>query len=168
MSKSSEAATGKIGKNDAGLSRAKDQLDQIAWIMDNAFKIPGLNWRFGAEALVGLIPGAGDVVSGAVGLLLLLRAFQFKLPKIVIVRMLVNSILDITIGAIPFIGDLFDFVWKSNTRNMVLFRQYAEGPAESTTRHWIFLGSVLGLFGFLILGIMLFFAYFLRELLHRF
>lgn len=144
------------------LERVKSQLDQVAWLLDNAFRIPGLGWRFGVEALIGLIPGAGDIVTGLIGVILLFRALQFKLPAIVILRMILNSLLDITIGAIPFIGDLFDFVWKSNTRNMALFRQYAEEPATSTTRHWLFIGAVLGGFGLLIAGIIFAFLYFIH------
>jgi hypothetical protein len=146
------------------LDKVKNQLDQIAWFLDNAFKVPGVNWRFGAEALIGLIPGAGDIISGAIGLMLLFRAFQFKLPKIVILRMIVNTLLDITVGAIPFLGDVFDFIFKSNSRNMALFREYAEQPAQSTTRHWIFIGAVVGSFGLLLLGILLLFVYLINRL----
>jgi hypothetical protein len=149
------------------LEKVKNQLDQIAWFLDNAFKVPGINWRFGAEALIGLIPGAGDLISGAVGLMLLFRAFQFKLPKIVILRMIVNTLLDITIGAIPFLGDIFDFIFKANSRNMAMFRQYAEQPAQSTTRHWIFIGSVAAIFGLVVLGIVLFFVYLINVLFYR-
>jgi hypothetical protein len=145
------------------LGRVKDQLDNIAWLMDNAFRIPGLGWRFGVEALIGLVPGAGDIISGAIGVLLLLRAFQFKLPGVVILRMIFNSLIDITIGAIPFLGDLFDFVWKANTRNMKLFRQYAEEPAASTKRHWLFIGAVVGGFVLLLIGILLIFIYFIQR-----
>jgi Domain of unknown function (DUF4112) len=149
---------------EADLERVKNQLDHVAWLMDNAFRIPGLGWRFGVEALIGLVPGAGDVVSGAIGVLLLFRAFQFKLPAAVILRMIFNNLMDITIGAIPFLGDLFDFVWKSNTRNMKLFRQYAEEPATSTTKHWIFIGAVVGGFLLLLIGIFLLFVYFIHRL----
>jgi hypothetical protein len=146
------------------LDKVKNQLDQIAWFLDNAFKVPGVNWRFGAEALIGLIPGAGDIISGTIGLMLLFRAFQFKLPKIVILRMIVNTLLDITIGAIPFLGDVFDFIFKSNSRNMALFREYAEQPAQSTTRHWIFIGAVVGSFGLILLGILVLFLYLINLL----
>ncbi len=128
------------------LSKTRDQLDQLAWLLDNCFKIPGTKWRFGLEAILGLVPGAGDIISGLMGLFLLLRAFQFKLPKIVIVRMLVNSLLDFTIGTIPFLGDAFDFVYKANTRNMQLFHQYAEAPLKSTNRHWMFIAVVIAAF----------------------
>ena len=128
------------------LTKTRDQLDQLAWLLDNCFKIPGTKWRFGLEAILGLVPGAGDVISGLLGLFLLIRAFQFKLPKIVIVRMLVNSLLDFSIGAIPFVGDAFDFVYKANTRNMQLFHQYAEAPLKSTNRHWIFIAGLIAAF----------------------
>jgi len=130
-------------KEDKPLQRTQEELDQLAWLLDNCFKIPGTNWRFGAEALIGLIPGAGDIVSGILGLILLFRAFQFKLPKIVIARMILNSLLDITAGSVPFLGDAFDFIFKSNTRNMNLFRQYAAEPTRSTKSHWIFLASLV-------------------------
>lgn len=101
------------------------------------------------EALLGMVPGAGDVISGLLGLFLLIRALQFKLPKIVIGRMVFNSLLDLTIGAIPFVGDAFDFVYKSNTRNMKLFHQYAEEPLRSTEKHWLFLAALIIGFGIL-------------------
>ncbi len=154
-------------QKDLELDRVKNQLDQIAWFLDNAFKVPGVNWRFGAEALIGLIPGAGDIISGTIGLMLLFRAFQFKLPKIVILRMITNTLLDITIGAIPFLGDVFDFIFKANSKNMALFRQFAEQPAQSTTRHWIFIGAVAAIFGLVVLGIILLFVYFINLLFFR-
>jgi hypothetical protein len=136
-----------IQQKSADVARTREQLDQFAWLLDNAFRVPGTKWRFGLEALLGLVPFAGDMVSGALGLFLLFRALQFKLPKIVIVRMLLNSLLDISIGAIPFLGDAFDFIYKSNTRNMKLFHEYAGEPLRSTDRHWLFLGGLIILFG---------------------
>ena len=133
------------------LEKTKTQLDQMAWLMDNCFRIPGLGWRFGIEALIGLVPGLGDIVSGVIGLVLLVRAFQFRLPKVVVARMLLNTVADLTIGSVPFFGDAFDFFWKSNTRNMALFHEYAGEPAKDTRRHWIFLGSIV--IGFILLFI---------------
>lgn len=141
------------------LERTTKQLDQLAWLLDNCFRIPGLKWRFGLEALIGLIPGAGDVAGGILSLLLLVRAFQFRLPRIVITRMIVNNLMDLIIGAIPFVGDAFDFFWKSNARNAQLFREYAQAPTASTRRHWIFLALLVFGFGVLffavIIGLML-------------
>lgn len=128
------------------LARVGEQLDRLAWMLDDMFRIPGLNWRFGLDALIGLIPGVGDVASACLGLLILVRAFQFKLPRVVMARMALNSLLDVVIGSIPIAGDLFDFVWKSNAMNMKLFRQYAQQPERSTTRHWMFIAVLILLF----------------------
>jgi hypothetical protein len=128
------------------LERTRKQLDHYAWLMDNCFRIPGIGWRFGLEAILGIFPGAGDVIGGAMGVVLLVRAFQFKLPKIVIFRMILNTLIDVTVGAIPLLGDLFDFVWKSNTKNMKLFHKYAGEPETSTRKHWIFVGILIGSF----------------------
>src|SRR6187549_1939229 len=106
------------------LAKAKDQLGQLAWLMDDLFKVPGINWRFGLDFLIGLIPGGGDLLTGAMGMVLLMRAFQFRLPGIVILRMVLNTLIDFLIGSIPVLGDLFDFAWKSNSMNMKLFQQY--------------------------------------------
>ena len=142
-------------KKGMDLTKTGAQLDQIAYLMDQCFRIPGINWRFGVESLIGLVPGAGDLVGGAIGLVILFRAFQFKLPKIVIVRMIANTLLDVTLGTIPFLGDAFDFFWKSNTRNMKLFHHYAEAPEKSTRAHWIFLGSLVAGF-FLVFALVVF------------
>ena len=128
------------------VQQARDQLGQIAWLLDDAFRIPGLNWRFGLDSLIGLVPGAGDLVSTAVALLVLIRAFQFRMPRIVMARMVLNSLIDLLIGSIPLLGDVFDFVWKSNSMNMKLFHQYAQEPQRSTRRHYFFLGFIILLF----------------------
>ncbi len=149
-----------INVPDYPLTKSREQLDQLAWLLDNCFRIPGTRWRFGIEALLGLVPGAGDFVSATLGLFLLVRAFQFKLPRIVIVRMLVNSLLDFTVGAIPFLGDAFDFFYKSNTRNMQLFHEYAESPSKGAERHWVFISLLVGAFlgcAFLIAGTVVWF-----------
>jgi hypothetical protein len=132
--------------DDARLERSKAQLDHIAWLMDECFRIPGVNWRFGADAIIGLIPGAGDIIGALIGLVLLVRAFQYRLPKVVIARMVLNNVIDVTVGSIPLLGDAFDFFWKSNSKNMKLFHEYAGQPEQNTTRHWLFLASLIALF----------------------
>ena len=152
---------------DRALSRrqAGDQIGRIAWLLDEAFRIPGVNWRFGLDALVGLIPGAGDLVTTALALLLLIRAFQFRLPGIVRVRMVLNTLIDLLIGSIPVVGDVFDFVWKSNSMNMKLFQQYAQEPQRSTWGHWIFIGLIILFFAgvFVLISVVTFLL--LRKLL---
>lgn len=138
----------KTGTTESAIKKqqASDQISQIAWLLDNAFRIPGLKWRFGLDSLIGLIPGAGDLVSTAMALLLLIRAFQFRLPGIVVTRMVLNSLIDLVIGSIPLFGDIFDFAWKSNSMNMKLFHQYAQEPQRNTRRHYFFIGFIVLIF----------------------
>ncbi|WP_169979266.1 DUF4112 domain-containing protein [Tautonia rosea] len=111
-------------------------LDRLAWFMDANFRIPGTKIRFGADQLAGLIPGVGDLAGGAVQAALILMAiYYYKLPKRIIVRMVLNSVLDTTVGAVPIVGDLFDVAFKVNMRNVRLLRDAAakkRGATEST------------------------------------
>ncbi len=113
----------------------------MAWFLDDTFRIPGTSRRFGLEPIIGFIPGVGDVVSAGLGSYLVLRAVQFGLPAVVILRMVFNTLLDLVLGLIPFVGDLTDFVFKSNSRNMDLFREYATDPARPTRHQWMFMGG---------------------------
>jgi len=133
------------------LSRPTDaaatEVELLAWLLDNSIPIPGTGRRIGVDALVGLIPGAGDIVSGGLGLFVVLRGAQRGLPTIVVARMLVNVALDFAIGAIPFIGDLFDMWYKSNQRNVGLMRRYVATPTASTAGQWLFFGVILAALG---------------------
>lgn len=139
------------------LEKTRRDLDALAHFLDETFTLPGTRWRFGVEALIGLVPIAGDLVSAGLGGLLIFRAVQFRLPGIVIARMAFNTLLDLTLGAIPFIGDLFDFVYRSNRRNIDLFQRYADDPHRSTAREWLFFLAVVlvivGLVWLLIAGV---------------
>ena len=137
------------------LSRQTDaatEVELLAWLLDNSIPIPGTGRRIGVDALVGLIPGAGDIVSGGLGLFVVLRGAQHGLPTIVVTRMLVNVALDFAIGAIPFIGDLFDMWYKSNQRNVALMRRYVATPTASTTGQWLFFGVILAAIGLAAFG----------------
>lgn len=129
---------GPLSREEARLARARQELRGLAWLLDSTFRIPGTRFRFGLDPIIGLVPGAGDVASGAISLYVLLRALQFRLPPIVIARMVVNTLLDLTIGVIPVIGDVFDFAYRSNARNIALLDAYASERGRSTRREWVF------------------------------
>src|SRR3954468_12013783 len=103
-------------------------LETLAKLMDNQFRIPGTNFRFGLDALIGLIPGAGDLTTfGISGVMVFIMA-QNGASGAVLARMILNVLIDTLIGAIPLIGDLFDFGFKSNTKNIRLMKEhYLEG-----------------------------------------
>ncbi len=100
------------------------RLRQLSKNLDESFTIPGTGIKFGMDAILGLVPGGGDLVSGIFSLYMLRAAMKMKLPKLAILSILANIILDTTIGIIPVAGDIFDVFWKSNKRNMNIIEKY--------------------------------------------
>ncbi|WP_078063002.1 DUF4112 domain-containing protein [Solirubrum puertoriconensis] len=103
-------------------------VDHVAHLMDSQFRLPGTNFRFGLDPLLGLIPVVGDLGTFAVSATLIMTMVRHGASRKVIVLMVLNVLLDTIIGSIPIIGNLFDFAYKSNERNVRLLRRhYAEG-----------------------------------------
>src|SRR3954468_2348109 len=94
-----------------------EQLDQLAGVLDDIFQIPGTRIRFGLDPIVGLVPGVGDMISGLLSFLIVFAAWQRGLPRVTIMRMVVNIGVDSLVGSIPIVGDLFDTLWKANRMN---------------------------------------------------
>jgi hypothetical protein len=142
-------------------SRALAEVEAMAWLLDNSISVPGTGGRrFGIDALIGFVPVVGDLVSGAIGLVLVWRGSRMGLPGIVVGRMLANTALDMLIGGIPVIGDAFDLWFKANWRNLGLMRRHLEDPGASTARQWVVVASLLGvvvaivaLFGWLLVSL---------------
>jgi Domain of unknown function (DUF4112) len=111
-------------------------IEQIAYVMDGL--IPIGRWKFGLDGIVGLIPGLGDIIGAAIGMLIVLRAVQAGIPRVAIARMMTNIAIDTFVGAIPLIGDAFDFVYKSNTMNMRIYEEALDGRRGANARHWWF------------------------------
>lgn len=107
------------------------KLERLAWLMDRAVTIPGTRITVGLDALLGLLPVGGDVVTGIVqaGLVLVALA-HYRVPKHVAVRMVGNVLIDVAVGAIPVLGDLFDVAFKANTRNLRLLERYRHVAAH--------------------------------------
>lgn len=104
--------------------RPSRDLEHLAWLMDRAIKIPGTNITVGLDALLGLLPVGGDVLTGLVQAGLVLVALtRYKVPRPVAARMVANVLLDIGLGSIPLVGDVFDIFFKANTRNLQLLSE---------------------------------------------
>jgi hypothetical protein len=104
------------------------QVETLAKLMDSQFQVPGTNFRFGLDGIIGLIPGAGDLSTFAVSSYMLWIMAQNGASGFVMARMILNVLIDALVGSIPLIGDLFDFAFKANTRNVQLMREhYKEG-----------------------------------------
>jgi len=100
-------------------------LERLAWLMDRAFTVPGTKITVGLDALLGLLPVGGDVLTGIVQAALVLIALRhYRVPRSVAARMMGNVALDVALGSIPLLGDLFDVAFKANTRNIKLLEPY--------------------------------------------
>ena len=127
---------------------ALGEVETLAWLLDNSIPVPGTGGRrIGADAIVGLVPVVGDLLSAGVGLFVVWRGSRLGLPRVVVARMLANSAVDLAVGAIPVVGDAFDLWFKANTRNLRLMRRHLEEPGASTR------GEAVGLF--ILLGVVL-------------
>jgi hypothetical protein len=126
-------------------------LDDLARYLDGLFRVPGTDWRFGLDALIGLIPNVGDTLTSFASFYILFAGVRYRVPKITLLRMAINIAIDYIVGSIPFIGDAFDFVWKANQKNMNLIRERATGTGEGKTSDYLFvLVLILGLIAILV------------------
>jgi hypothetical protein len=98
---------------------------RLVELMDQRYRVPGTSFRFGVDAILGLVPGFGDFLGMLIGSVVFFEAVRLRLPLSVLARMLLNLLLDSAIGSLPVVGDAFDFVFKANRRNLRLLERYA-------------------------------------------
>ena len=99
------------------------EIELIARLLDDRFRIPGTAIRFGLDGLVGLVPGIGDTATALAALYVVHRAHALGVPKPVVARMVGNVLIDMAVGSIPLLGDIFDVAFKANRRNLDLLRR---------------------------------------------
>jgi hypothetical protein len=125
----------------------EQSLDQLSRWMDGLFRVPGTSWRFGLDAIVGLVPGIGDTATTIVSFYILAAGVRYRVSKATLLRMGLNIGMDYIFGAIPILGDLFDTAWKSNQKNVALLRRRATVTAEDAhsgrLSDWLFVGLVM-------------------------
>jgi hypothetical protein len=130
--------------------RAKEQdplIQWLAWLMDESIQVGP--WSIGIDPLIGMIPGIGDMAGAIVSTIIITRAMQSGIPKSAVIRMVINVAMDSLVGSIPFVGDLFDFAYKSNIRNFQIYRESLRGERRRI-KDWFFI-----VFVFLILLVIL-------------
>jgi hypothetical protein len=124
------------------------ELEVLAQLMDNQFRIPIIDWRFGFNAIIDLIPEFGDIATTLVALYLLVSAVRYRVPKITLLRMGLNIAIYFLVGTIPFVGYVFAVWWKPNVRNLNLMRLRATVSAEEAKRgrksDWLFVSLIIG------------------------
>jgi hypothetical protein len=126
-------ARGDGGRGERGW-RELERLRAIARLFDQAFALPGTRFRFGVDALFGLVPGLGDLVGALVAAYALHVARTLRAPRAVQLHMLANIAIDALVGTVPVIGDLFDFVFKAQTRNLALLEAWMASPGAAERR----------------------------------
>jgi hypothetical protein len=126
----------------------------LAELLDQRFTIPGTSIRFGLDPLLGLIPGIGDAIANLAGSAILLIAAQYRLPKIILLRMGLNVAFNALIGAIPVVGDIFSIWFRSNVKNAQLLERYVSAERKAPTAgDWFFVLAVIFGIVLLLIGI---------------
>jgi len=133
--------------NSRRAATVEKSLEQLSWLMDDLFRIPVIGWRFGLDALVGLIPGFGDTATSLVSFYILAAAVRYRVPKITLLRMGTNIAIDYVVGSLPVVGDVADAWWKSNHMNLELLKKRATVPVEEARSgrisDWLFVGGII-------------------------
>lgn len=120
------------------------RLEALAKLLDNQFRVPGTNMRFGLDGLIGLVPYLGDMSGFVVSGFLMRTMAQKGASPWMMIRMMFNYIVDAVFGVVPLLGDLFDFGFKANRRNVEMLKAYyADGEAKPDARRSVaFLGII--------------------------
>jgi len=107
------------------------RLRQLSHVLDNSIPIPGTGYRIGLDPILGLLPGAGDTVAGALSAYIVVEAARMGVPRETLLKMASNIILEVVLGSVPMLGDLFDAAWKANARNIALLESHVDMPQSS-------------------------------------
>ena len=141
-------------------NRTQPLLPWLRWwaqLLDSRFRIPGTDIRFGIDPLLSLVPGLGDLSSPIFTIALLGQALYQRVPRVVMLRMLANALIDALIGAVPLAGTIGDIFWRANTANLALVEQHAHRGRPPTRGDYLFVLGVTLVFG-LMLAIPVFLA----------
>ena len=133
-------------------TRRIELLRRWSRLMDSAYRVPGTSIRFGWDPIVGLVPGVGDVATASFAVTILYHAYLLGVPRVVLLRMVLNTLIDLAAGLVPFAGDVADIAWKSNSLNLALLERHERPGAKPTSGDWaivllafIVIGGVLAL-----------------------
>jgi hypothetical protein len=126
-----------------------DLLRRWAVLLDSYFRVPGTNIRFGFDAIIGLVPGLGDLVAPIFTVSVLATGLKMRVPAIVQARMVLNAAIDMLMGLVPILGDLADIAWKADLRNVALLERHARPNVPPTRGDYWFVFVCIGLVMFI-------------------
>ncbi len=167
MAKDLHKENQKPGREPATAGLNRKNISQIAQalgqLLDASLTIPGTTIKIGLDPLIGLIPGIGDLISNGIGSSLLFLATKAGVPRIVILRMSFNILINMVVGAIPIVGDLFSVWFKSNLQNAQILHKHSQTTAPSTTFFdWLYVSAIVFIM-LLILGLITAFIFWLGS-----
>jgi hypothetical protein len=129
-------------------------IEGVINVMDNRFRVPGTNIRFGLDPIIGLFPIVGEAVTFSISSILILSMVKYGVSRKVIIKMVGNVMIDAVVGSVPLIGDLFDVAYKANQRNYKLLKEHQLEGKHSGSGTGLLIG--VGLVLFLLMGFVLF------------
>jgi hypothetical protein len=144
-----------------------ERLRRLAVLLDDSIPVPGTDYRIGLDALLGLLPGAGDLAGGAFSLYILLQAARMGVPRPLLARMGWNLVVDIAVGAVPLLGDLFDAGFKANMPNLALLERHVDRPVASARSSRRFVALLAMLVGLCVIGAVVVLVWLIHLLLTR-
>ena len=142
------------------------RLQRVAWLLDNSIPLPGTRFRIGLDAILGLVPGLGDVLGVLLSTYIVREAARLGAPRSVLTRMAWNVTIEGVVGMVPFFGDVFDAAWKANQRNYMLLEQHLADPrGAARSSRWFVALLTIGIVVFvLLLAVIGYFV--LRAIVH--
>jgi hypothetical protein len=146
---------------------ADENLDILSHVLDDFIQIPGTSIRFGLDGIVGLIPGIGDMMGGIASCIIIVASWVRGVPYPVLSRMVANVVIEVVVGAVPVLGDMFDIAWRANRRNYALLTGSLLEPRKVTRSSWFFLAGLCACLMALVIIPTLVIAWLAMEVLHR-
>ena len=119
-----------------------ENLDLLSHLLDDFIKVPGTPIRFGLDGIVGAIPGIGDLIGGIASCIIIIAAWVRGVSYAIVLRMVANVVIEVSIGSIPILGDMFDIAWRANRRNYALLTGSIYEPRKYTIQSWFFLAAL--------------------------
>ncbi len=107
-----------------------ENLDLLSHVLDDFIRIPGTSIRFGLDGIVGFIPGIGDLIGGIASCIIIIAAWVRGVSYVTVARMVANVAIEVVVGSIPMLGDMFDIAWRANRRNYALLTGSLDEPRK--------------------------------------
>jgi uncharacterized membrane protein len=150
----------------AGKAFDDENLDLLSHVLDDFIRIPGTSIRFGLDGIVGFIPGIGDLIGGIASCIIIIAAWVRGVSYVTVARMVANVAIEVVVGSIPVLGDMFDIAWRANRRNYALLTGSRDEPRKHTMQSWLFLGGLCLVLAALILLPMLLLTWIFGSMMH--